>query len=82
LNGVKQGDALSCALFIICIDPLLRNINSSDGIKGIPIKSKNYKEFYLKGGAYAKDVSIICKYDKSVQRVFDEYSKLTEISGL
>ena len=24
-RGVKQGDALSCAIFIICIDPLLRN---------------------------------------------------------
>ncbi len=29
-TGVKQGDALSCAIFIICIDPLIRNLNKSD----------------------------------------------------
>jgi hypothetical protein len=32
-RGVKQGDALSCAIFIICIDPLLRNLNESKDIK-------------------------------------------------
>jgi hypothetical protein len=24
-RGVKQGDALSCSLFILCMDPLIRN---------------------------------------------------------
>jgi len=28
-RGVKQGDALSCAIFILCIDPLIRNINKN-----------------------------------------------------
>jgi hypothetical protein len=32
-RGVKQDDALSCALFIICIDPLLRNINKNNQLK-------------------------------------------------
>ena len=26
LKGVKQGDALGCVLFIICMEPLLRNV--------------------------------------------------------
>ena len=26
LRGMKQGDALSCFIFIVCIDPLIRNI--------------------------------------------------------
>ena len=30
---VKQGDALSCALFIICLDPVLRRIERNDKIK-------------------------------------------------
>jgi hypothetical protein len=28
-NGVKQGDALSCSLFILAMEPLIRNINNS-----------------------------------------------------
>lgn len=33
LRSVKQGDALSCALFILCIDPLIRKIESSPEIR-------------------------------------------------
>jgi hypothetical protein len=39
-RGVKQGDALSCAIFIICIDPLIRNINYNENIKPIIIRKK------------------------------------------
>jgi hypothetical protein len=31
-RGVKQGDALSCALFILSIDPLIRNIKNNETI--------------------------------------------------
>jgi len=30
--GVKQGDALGCAIFILCIYPLLKNINQKKKI--------------------------------------------------
>ena len=39
-RGVKQGDALSCALFIICIDPLLRNLNNNKRVKEVKISRK------------------------------------------
>jgi hypothetical protein len=84
-RGVKQGDALSCAIFILCIDPLLRNINSSKKIKGISIKQKSTgrNPISFKAGAYADDVSVICMNDKdSIQNVFNEYSRLTNRSGL
>ena len=75
-RGVKQGDALSCALFIICIDPILRNINNNKKIEEI---NKNG----FKCAAYADDISIICKNNlKSIQQVFEEYSRLTMRSGL
>jgi hypothetical protein len=85
-RGVKQGDALSCAIFIICIDPLLRNINSNKLIKEIKIKSKRVgmvDEIFFKGAAFADDVSVICENTKqSIQQVFVEYDRLTTRSGL
>jgi exonuclease III len=79
-RGVKQGDALSCAIFIICIDPLLRNINESKNIKEIRI---NKSSIVFKAGAFADDVSVVCQNKlKVIQGVFDEYSRLTERSGL
>ncbi len=79
-RGVKQGDALSCAIFIICIDPLLRNLNQSNKIKEISIGNSNIK---FKAGAYADDVSIICRNNlESIQEVFNEYNRLSERSGL
>ena len=29
LEGVKQGDALSCILFVMCMEPLIRNLNDN-----------------------------------------------------
>jgi hypothetical protein len=85
-RGVKQGDALSCAIFILCIDPLLRNINENENIIRIQIKHKNTKfldELKFKASAFADDVSIVCmKTRKSIQAVFSEYEKLTRMSGL
>ncbi len=84
-RGVKQGDALSCSIFIPCIDPLLRNINKNKQIKEVQIRKRNMveKTIFFKGAAYADDISVICKKDqKSIQAVFTEYERLTERSGL
>ena len=83
-RGVKQGDALSCAIFIICIDPLIRNLNKNKQIKQIQhIRTQNGENHSYKAAAYADDVSVICKNDAlSIQGVFDEYDKLTKRSGL
>ena len=37
-NGVKQGDALSCILFIMCIEPLIRRIQNDPDIRTISLK--------------------------------------------
>ena len=78
-RGVKQGDALSCSLFIIAIDPLIRNIENNDSIAGLSLKDN----CNLKTLAYADDVAIVTKNnDESIAQVFLEYMKLTRASGL
>ena len=83
-RGVKQGDALSCAIFILCIDPLIRNINSNSKIKQVVIKnSKNRLLNSHKASGFADDISVICRNDReSVELIFKEYQRLTDKSGL
>ena len=83
-RGVKQGDALSCSLFILCVDPLLRNINANDKIKVIEIiGAKSGMKADFKASGYADDIAIICRNTKeSIQEIFKEYEKLTIASGL
>jgi hypothetical protein len=84
-RGVKQGDALSCAILILCIDPLLRNLNKNKKIEEVKIRRKNAtnEEISFKGAAYADDISVICKKSiECIQQVFYEYERLTRRSGL
>jgi len=80
LRGVKQGDALSCILFIMCMEPLLRNIETNPIIDPITTEAVGPLP---KTCAYADDVSGLIKNNqKSLQGIFDEYSKLSRVSGL
>jgi len=81
---VKQGDALSCALFIICLDPLLRNIENNKRIKHVEIKTPlSNKKVKNKSGAYADDVgAIVLKDEDSINQIFHEYSRFSGISGI
>jgi len=81
---VKQGDAFSCALFIICIDPLLRNIERNNRIKAITLRTPltNIK-IGPKSGAFADDVGTITKGDRiSIDEVFKEYKRFSKMSGI
>ena len=80
-RGVKQGDALSCILFIMCIEPLLRNIEANPDIACL--NSQTLNASFPKTFAYADDVCGIVKDDgRSVQAIFKEYERLTSLSGL
>ena len=81
LRSVKQGDALSCALFVICIDPLLRAIEKSTDVKMIQIATfDNYGA--VKTLAYADDITVICRDLDSIQNVLDIYNTFSKISGI
>ena len=80
-RGVKQGDALSCSLFILAMDPLIRNIENNANIKPITIKSPQ-TSINIKTLGYADDIAVLtCDVD-SVKEIFKEYEKLYYSSGL
>ena len=80
-RGVKQGDALSCILFIMCMEPLLSNLESNRNIKGV--RSALAGEDLPKIYAFADDVNgLIANDATSLQEVFNEYGRLTNKSGL
>ena len=80
-RGVKQGDALSCILFIICMEPLLRNIDKNIRIN--PLQSELLGSELPKSYAYADDVNaVIANNHESLQQLFSEYERLTRLSGL
>jgi len=80
-NGVKQVDALSCSLFILAMEPLLRNIAKNNTITAVGSRTLNYTWPKIIG--YADDVTIITENtNNSVKQIFHEYEKLTKASGL
>ena len=78
-NGVKQGDALSCILFILGIEPLLKNISADNYIKGVTIEGIEIPKII----SYADDVACIIKPGNSnLQQIFNHYQEMTDSSGL
>jgi hypothetical protein len=83
LRGVKQGDALSCALFVIIIDPMLRAVERSNEIKSLEITSPfTNKKVELKISGYADDLTPVVNSLTSVQNVFHLYHRFSKVSGL
>ena len=59
LRGVKQGDALSCVLFIMCMEPLIRNIKHNENITNITSVKLNF--VLPKIYSYADDINVLTK---------------------
>ncbi len=81
---MKQGDALSCALFILCLDLVLRRIEQNNKIKCIEVRTPlSNKKIKTKTGAFADDVGAVVKNDvESNNGIFIEYSKFSSYSGI
>ncbi len=84
-RSVKQGDALSCALFILCIDPLIRKIEKNQNIKSIPIPRSIYSNIKIDGkvGGFADDIGLAVKNEPStLKAIFDDYKLFSKLSGI
>ncbi len=78
-RGVKQGDALSCGLFILCMDPLIRRIEGNNRIPNHVIQGISCD----KTAAYADDITIITSDNENVmQEIVNEYQTFSDYSGL
>ena len=81
LKGVKQGDALSCVIFIMCMEPLLRNIKQNAII--CPIASIALPIRIPKVYSFADDITAIAiNENQGVQEIFNEYNAFSNASGL
>ena len=79
-QSVKQGDALSCSLFILCMDPLIRKVNSDQSIQGLNIGNPTTID---KLCAYADDIVFIIKDNCiSLRNLFRTYHNFSKISGI
>ena len=80
-NGVKQGDALSCTLFILAMEPLIRNIEANQSIT--KLHSGKHDISFPKCIGYADDINILTTNSiNCVKATIKEYEKFTKISGL
>ena len=78
-NGVKQGDALSCILFILGIEPLLRNVEQDRNLENIVHNESKLPKII----SYADDVAcLIHPSQANLDIIFKHYEKMTSISGL
>ena len=78
LRGVRQGDALSCLLFDLAIEPLAENIRKSHEIKGIQIPGR--KDF-LKIKLFADDTTVYLSDEDKIDDLQTALTKWCKVSG-
>jgi len=76
-RGVKQGDALSCVLFILLMELVLTELNQAG------LEKFKYKTTVLPTAiAYADDVTVILTNNADIQKVFTIYDRFRKATGL
>jgi len=82
-QSVKQGDALSCVLFILAIEPLIKSLKVNNLIKPVTIKSNTTQEVTeVQTATYADDITALTSDEESIQLIIDEYEVFSMFSGI
>jgi exonuclease III len=68
-QSVKQGDALSCALFILAIEPLLRSIKRNTKIQSVSLTEEKDLVDYINNLSYADDITALCENIEGIQEI-------------
>ena len=78
-RGVKQGDALSCVLFILVMDIVIRMITGSPELKSLHISAEAAAPRVI---AYADDIAVIVKQPTEINKIISIYGEFSKYSGL
>ena len=76
-KGVKQGDSLSCIIFIAVMEMLLKKLNDLD-IEKFEHKGMTWPTAI----GYADDITIIMRNEQDIQKIFDVYEDFRKATGL
>lgn len=76
-RGTRQGCPLSPSLFLLALEPLLKDIKTNDHIKGI-----NINKTTVKLAAYADDILVITESpEHSITALMESIQKYSAVSG-
>jgi len=82
-QSVKQGDALSCALFLLAIEPLISSIRHNKDITPIKIASNfNENSIEVNEATFADDITALTTSREGIQAIINEYNNFTKFSGV
>lgn len=77
-QGVKQGDALSCSLFIMCMEIIMSKIENNSNISSIKFNNLTIPKVF----GYADDIGIIVPQPSDISHAIADYESFSQVSGL
>ncbi len=78
LRSVKQGDALSCVLFILCMETVNKTIQNDANINPIKLDGLAMPKVL----AYADDIAVLAAERCGIYSCINAYSRFSKCSGL
>ena len=76
---------MSCALFILCIDPLIPKIDANPNIYPVQIPSSRFTDFKISNKifGFADDIGLAVNNDgNTIDNIFKDYSTFSKLSGM